>query len=1351
MVLGSLALLALLAADQAPAPRTIEVSGRVLDARGKPSPKAEVALLPVAENGEALTSASTDTGGRFRLAAPDAGMYRVIVRATGAVPAETSLLPLLAPIELAPLRTQDNAPLRVRVLGADGTPVAGVRVAAWPTSGQRPDGWIAASRAGTTDESGTVVLPRSAGESLEVAATGGELAFARASRVTASSIDLRAEAACARPLTVRDGNGSAVAGARVSTESVLLATTNEEGSATIYAPCRSDLRVSIAASDGRSARTPLQHASPEQPSAPLAVMLEAPDRFTGRVLDADSRAPIAGALVWSADDPAAFVRSDAKGTYVLARPAQTSGDLRAAASGHLPRGEKTSAKRGPNASGPTFALQPTATLAGAVVDGSGRAVGGAEIQFDEYSSDALFRFRTRPEGIAARAMSRDDGTFRIEVLPRRAYTLRASRTGFAPATLTVAEKLAPAAVKSGLRLVLTSGMGAFGRIVDERAAPVAAAEIRLVRSSARDSLPSFLRAEDEIEEEPLEAFSDAEGGFRFEHLPAGRFELTAKADGFVRRTVKDIAIESGAANDLGEIALERGLALTGTVTDRRGKPLTGATVSAFPPSATGVRAEARELLAGGQEIRSTKSEANGRFSLDGLAHGETIDVIARLSGYVAATLPQLEMPPSQPVQLVLEPAARVSGRVKTEQGEPVPGAVVAIRPVDAALPAGLSGSVADTDAAGTYVLQDLEPGKMAVSASAKGFVSGEPVVLEVGEGRNIEDVDLTLHRGAALEGTVSMPNGQPAIAARVTLRHSNRMPDRLLDLEVAGASQTDGDGRFRMEGVPLGAQTVIATQPGYQPAVREIEVRSGDNRVDLRLAEGFAVSGRVVDGSGRPLAGTPVNLLTSGPGMAEEDVSGSDGAFRFTGLGAGRYSVAAQKEGYGTARQEVQISDRAVDGVELRLQQGAGVISGRILGLPLQSMSQLQIMATKRPMDNLDALREGNADGQGAYRIEGVHAGDWTVTARLPNGRQAQKSVSVSEGSPAQLDLEFGGGVTLSGRVRRHGQPVANATVEVSGVGVDSSGSTVTDGGGAFRIEGLTAGEHRLAVNVAQSGLHHERAVTLGGDQTIDVDLPSARASGTVVDGVTRSPLAGVTVIAEPVAGGSSVLSPRVTTDSYGAFELTNLDRGSYRLTGTKDGYARATLPLELPSDDTSADGLSLMMEPEQGLLLDVTSSAGMPPARIGVALLDPAGQLVFAQTVTTGEGGRTRVPGAPAGSFRLLVGADGAATIALGIAVPGQPVPVMLPRAGRVTIEIPELTGTGAVASVMLLDAEGQPFRSVSRGPLQQEWPVINGFAVIDGVPSGNFTARAAGPNGGRWEGMVAAAEGQEARVTLR
>ncbi|HEX6085943.1 MAG TPA: carboxypeptidase regulatory-like domain-containing protein [Thermoanaerobaculia bacterium] len=1091
-MIRAIAVLALTAL--APLATAIEVRGRIVDAGGKPAARVPVELASY--KGETLVRAATDGSGAFRLDAPEAGMYRVVVRAPDAIPMEARLLPLLDAVELAPLRLEKSEPLRVRAQ-------PGARVAARPLRPRPRDGWTDADRGGTADAQGTLLVPRRAGESVEVATP-----MARA-RTEASEVTLRDEKPCARQLVVRDAGGAAAKNVRIVTESFVLGTTDDHGAVTATAACGRELFLETAAG-------PRMRVAPGSSE----ITLSAPQPIAGRVVDADSRTPIANAFVWSDDDPAGFVRTDAKGAYALARTPS-----RAAAAGHLA-----------SAAGPVFALQPTAGITGVVLDANNRPVGGAELRIREAgaSRDALW-----PEGLPSRTTSGANGAFRLEALPHRSYSVEASHAGFAPSAVVVKEK------RSGVEIVLTPGQSAFGKVTDENASPVAAAEVRLTPST---DAPRFLRTVDA--EEARVVFTDGEGNFRLENLPRGAFDLEVRAENFAPATMRGVNVDSDRAADVGVIALERGIVLEGLIMDADDRPVAGATVLAYPPSPAGIRgAGVSRLAAAAGEAREATSRGDGRFAITGLRAGETVEVTARKAGFVATTLPQLELPQRDPVTIILEPGSRVSGRVSNEQGEAVVGAVVSVRPSDSALPPGLSGQTITSDAAGAFTLGELPPGKFALAASARGYMAAEARVIDVRKGEQLDDVTLTMRRGSVVEGVVLGPNGAPATGARITVR-GRLTPERMLDLEVAGSVRTDGEGRYRMEGVSPGPQTIVANDDRYARASREVTVQAGTNRVDFRLTEGATLSGRVVDGSGAPVSGANISL-----GVARAEISDASGAFRFAALESGNYSLVARKDGYSSARQDVQLAGRPVEGVELRLQQGGGVITGRINGLAPALVAQLQVRAMEVPLRSMDGIREGRAEAQGTYRIEGVRPGTWSVTARHTSGREARREVTISEGAgPAQADLDFGGGVTLSGSVRRAGQPVAGASVQAGG------STAVTDGAGFFQLDGLTAGQHTLTVTVAATGVRHTRPVSLTADQQLDIDLPTARVSGVVVDELTRAPLAGVVV---------SAGTARTTSNGDGTFTLTDLPRGTHRLTALS-----ADVTVEVVSDDAAVEGM---------------------------------------------------------------------------------------------------------------------------------------------------------------------------------
>lgn len=1387
LLAATLAALLVPRADAAPVP----VSGRVVDATGKAVAKAVVTLAPprtgFAERLEAVSPAApaapaaqtvTDAGGGFRFAAPAEGMWVLGVTAPGFAVAELELFPLLEERDVDNLQLEKDEPLAVRVLGPDGKPLAGVRVWGRP----RVEGIAALSRTGgrsgprwgTTDATGTAVLPRAKGQFLEVAAFSAGLLPAAAVEVEGDtrSVELRLAAGCARRLEVRDAKGGAVAGALVSLGDRPLGRTDAAGLLAAVLPCQGKARIEVETAERQTATLEADPPTPGGAAPPLRLTLAPPVAITGRVLDAVSRSPLAGAVVWPSDDPAAFVRSDGKGAYAVtrSRKASASTHLRAAAREHRPDSRSLGALSGAaTAAGPTFSLQPVVTLAGHVVDGRGKPVAGAVVTATEAAAGGLGgpgqmrivrRIFSGGDGGALRSRTDAAGAFRLEVLPRHVYTLRARHADFAPGSLEVAERLEPGSSRRGLKIVLHAGQRAYGRVASAAGAPIVGATLELVPAAEGPArpFPAFLLGN--AEEKGIAAASDAEGRFSFDHLTPGRFDIKASAEGFAPLTVRGIVIaDQQEAIDLGTVTLAPGAVLTGFVVDARGKPVAGAAVSLAEARGLGgrvvIRGPRRSL--GGDE-REVRTQADGSFSFRNLTPGEAVDLTARKKGLLTASASRVKVPPAEPLRLTLQAAARLSGRVVDDQGTPVGVAPVWILPADGDRFGDVASLFTETDEEGKFVFETLEPGKVGVRANARGYLTSEARYVEVAVGREVSGVELVVKRGAVIEGIVTTSAGAPAAGAEVSLQSPTSF-DRgiMIDLGAAAArGEADGDGHYRLEGVAEGAQSVAAELSGHQRAVRDLDVQPGTNRLDLRLGEGLRVSGRVVDGAGNPIAGAQVALSSSSSRMFQsggEEVTGADGAFRFTGLSVGSYRLSASRQGYTPGEQDVQITEGPVDGVELRLNRGGAAITGRILGLDFGELSGVQVNAFKMG-DNpgMDGFRQGQVDYEGQYRVEGVTPGDWRVMAALADGgRTVRKHVTLPEGGgDVQLDLLFESGLTLSGRVTRGGEAVDGATVATMGVGVESGGSAVTDSTGAFRVEGLKPGQYWLSVSHFQRGLQHSQTLDLETSREIEIELPVARVSGRVVDATSGAALAGVVLRAEKAGQPSSFFGPRAVSDNDGSFVLSGLAAGSHRILASKEGYGRAEKTVELPSDEASVAGIELALEPEAGLVLEVSTAVGGPPPSLSVALLNGAGQPIFTQLVEPGENGRTRIRDAPAGSWRILVGAQGFATVAQPVTVPSEAVPVVLSPAARLTVTVRELAGDEQPATLTVLGADGQPFRSLRFSSVVSERPLQLGTVEVNDLPAGTWTLRVAGPAGKNWEDTVTVRPGEALRRDL-
>lgn len=115
-------------------------------------------------------------------------------------------------------------------------------------------------------------------------------------------------------------------------------------------------------------------------------------------------------------------------------------------------------------------------------------------------------------------------------------------------------------------------------------------------------------------------------------------------------------------------------------------------------------------------------------------------------------------------------------------------------------------------------------------------------------------------------------------------------------VSIAGkTNQSDSDGNYRIETIPIGNHALTITRDGYQPFETTYEVKNGANLRDVAL-QSLAATGRVfgvVENSlGAPLEGATCRI---GERQSTTDASGS---FSIEGVPHGTVTLQAVREGY---------------------------------------------------------------------------------------------------------------------------------------------------------------------------------------------------------------------------------------------------------------------------------------------------------------------------------------------------------------------------------------------------------------------------------------------------------------------
>ena len=1195
------------------------VTGTLVDERGAPVPGAEVVLRPYPSDYEidldllgydalppAVDRGQSGPDGSFSLTAPLPGPYRLEIRTAPPAASPDAVVPLvygnLTPLEAPRVLQPNELPNRrlvaARVLDADGRPIEGALVVASPTrsrsarqersaSGEEPERlYPRFERASArTDEQGVAsFLMPTAEANVVVSAEGFRVETAttesgRATLVLTPDPGIR--------FRVRGPDGAPAPGALLRTTGKArapLAITDEQGEVTAGKIAGTGTAFELLRWDSAFTRVSHADATPADPAAAersVDLRLEAPLRIPGRIVDRASGDPVADAAVWIAGFPGENALSGPGGEFLLdSRPREGSRRLQVHASGYVSTELSAAAPEHGVAEDVAVSLRPAAPLYGFVTDSADRPVAGADISAQPPATESITdMIAIRPQ----RAVSAEDGAFRMAgIVYNKPYRLTIRAPGFAGSAIEL-PPYEPGAAAGPVRIRLTNGRQARGRVVDTDGNPVAGAEVKLTWPEQKPSRFASLRRTDATEA----VATNEQGAFRIAAVNTGKYDVNVSHTEYVSPGALPVEVPEGRGEiDLGEFTLLPGAEILGVVVDPDQEPVEGA------------RVRFRSYSWARDKERTATTDADGNFRLAGLPH-EQVDLTVEAEGYASVALQGARPATGEPILIQLARGASLSGRVLTAAGTAAAGARVNLEPDFSTRMRARDWYLTDTrtrtDGDGHFSFGHVIPGTWFVEASAGNEAARtDPLELISGSERTVE---LRLHAQDRLTVIVTASSGQPVTEARIRLEPKD-----------AGQSSeygtTDGSGRARLE-VAAGPATLNVEHPGHVDERREIVVGPGDSELAVQLQAGAEISGFVRSETGTPATAT-VEAHTEESANTDVDIrrylypptttlSGSDGSFRLTGLEAGRYLLVARAAGHPESgpAEPIAVDGQGVAGVEIVLESGAS-LRGAITGLPPADLAQVTITTTR-----LAQWQTATPDSEGNFIIENLAPGTWHVVARRGDSftaRTVERTVTIAAaGTDEFVELPFERGLRLTGQVLAAGVPLVGARVSAMHLRNEDRRQAEVDQHGRFDLDGLEAGFYRLGVSSPSGGMEY-RSIELQTDlEGLRIDLqPEAILSGIVLDATTGLPLRDVYLTAGDTAGMAALArgdddqaiywSARIAGHDFsttgGRFEV-HLGPGAERLWVTSDGYQGALIPLNIAPGQRQ-EGLVIRLQPEQ-------------------------------------------------------------------------------------------------------------------------------------------------------------------------
>ncbi|MFD7526116.1 MFS transporter [Streptomyces sp. NPDC059849] len=246
----------------------------------------------------------------------------------------------------------------------------------------------------------------------------------------------------------------------------------------------------------------------------------------------------------------------------------------------------------------------------------------------------------------------------------------------------------------------------------------------------------------------------------------------------------------------------------------------------------------------------------------------------------------------------------VHGVVRGAEGAPVARAAVTLISLAGRQ---LGRSVAQSD--GSYGLDAPGSGSYVLIASADGF---QPQASTVVVGAEPLAYDILLSGTSGLAGVVRAAETSSPVEGAMVI-----VTDVRGDVLATGKSGETGEFTFG-ELVP-GSVTVAVNAVGFRPLALPVEIGGqGVTRVEAALQSGALVQGVVRAGSARqPLPDARVTLVDAAGNVVATSTTGEDGAYAFTDLDSGEYSVIAT--GYPPVASALTVSGRGADGHDIEL------------------------------------------------------------------------------------------------------------------------------------------------------------------------------------------------------------------------------------------------------------------------------------------------------------------------------------------------------------------------------------------------------------------------------------------------
>ncbi|KAI2514321.1 protein of unknown function DUF11 [Fragilaria crotonensis] len=657
------------------------------------------------------------------------------------------------------------------------------------------------------------------------------------------------------------------------------------------------------------------------------------------------------------------------------------------------------------------------------------------------------------------------------------------------------------------------------------------------------------------------------------------------SDTVVDDTISVTLLPSEDDTDNNFVDSDRG-SISGSVKDEKGTPLVGVTVVLKLPDGTVIDTVTtspsggytfNNVDPGDYVVEETNPDGYPKDVSDGddLPDGDVDDSDKNPDNQIKVTLTEGENDDGN--NFVDSNKGSISGTVKDDEGKPLAGVEIELQKPD--------GTVVATTTSGTngvYTFPGVEPGSYVVveknPAGYPGDVSDYDTTPDGDAGEGVVNADnkipVTLEPAEDDTGNNFVDSNNGLISGTVKDDQGNVLPGVKVELlnpdkSVLKSTVSDSNGFYVFTEVEPGAYDIKETNPsGFPLNVSDYDAsndgdatdsdRTVDNLIGVTLKPGEkdtdnnfvdsnngAITGRVKDDNGNPIAGVPIELqlidgaTTTVVGTTTTDSSGS---YSFVGVEPGTYKVV--ESNLPAYPDDVSDYDAIPDGDATDL----NATVDNSVGVTVEAG---ETDAGNDFVDSDNGVISGSVTDDNGAPIPGT-----PITLKDSDGNVVLTTVTDSNGKYVFEDLEPGDYSIIESNLPEFPGDLSDYDTIPDGDTPDSNKTT-------DNVIGVTIkpGEKDLGNNF--------------------VDTNNGSVSGTVTDDDGK-PLTGVPVqLLNP--DGSVIASS--TTDSNGVYIFTDVEPGTYSVKESNP----VTHPLDVSDYDTSPDGDSTDTDTKVDNIIGVT------------------------------------------------------------------------------------------------------------------------------------------------------------------